>query len=379
MPKERKGYTFQEGKVWIARLTYTDERGVRRNVKRRAQTAELAAKQLEKIKRKIEHSERGFEAERMTFAQLADYYQERYLIAPVYVDGRKAAGLRSYKDGLRRLAVLRLYFAKRKIAKLTYGDIEKFKTDRLNVPTKTGGQRMLATIHRELALLRSMLRVALREGWIARSPFDGWKPLITTADERKRERILTREEEARLLAACEGTRAHLKPILLAALDTGMRRGELFKLEWRDVDFKTRTITVRAFNTKTMRERKIMTTTRLQIALEELYANAPSDLYGRVFGITDNVSRSFTAVRRVAGLEDFRFHDARHTAATRLVRGHLPLAEVGRILGHTTPATTYRYVNADQETAERAAAVLDAFNIAPIQIFASETEASETIN
>jgi integrase len=72
----------------------------------------------------------------------------------------------------------------------------------------------------------------------------------------------------------------------------------------------------------------------------------------VFGILDNVKRSFTAARSKAGLNDLRFHDLRHTAATRLVGAHIPLSEVGRVLGHSQASTTYRYVNANVETAKR---------------------------
>lgn len=74
-----------------------------------------------------------------------------------------------------------------------------------------------------------------------------------------------------------------------------------------------------------------------------------------------MKRSFGAARSDAGLKDLRFHDLRHTAATRLVGAHIPLSEVGRVLGHTQANTTYRYVNANVETAKRAAAALDAFN------------------
>ena len=81
----------------------------------------------------------------------------------------------------------------------------------------------------------------------------------------------------------------------------------------------------------------------------------------MFGIINNVKRSFTAARNKAGLKDVRFHDLRHTAATRLVGAHIPLSEVGRVLGHTQANTTYRYVNANVETAKRAAAALDMFN------------------
>lgn len=89
--------------------------------------------------------------------------------------------------------------------------------------------------------------------------------------------------------------------------------------------------------------------------------------GLVFGILDNVKRSFTAARSKAGLNDVRFHDLRHTATTRLVGAHIPLSEVGRVLGHSQANTTYRDVNANLDTVRRAAAALDAFNAETTEI------------
>jgi len=105
----------------------------------------------------------------------------------------------------------------------------------------------------------------------------------------------------------------------------------------------------------MKERQVAITTRLALELEGLKASAPGDPNGLVFCILDNVKRSFTAARSKAGLKDLRFHDLRHTAATRLVGAHIPLSEVGRVLGHSQANTTYRYVNANIEAAKRAAA------------------------
>jgi integrase len=129
----------------------------------------------------------------------------------------------------------------------------------------------------------------------------------------------------------------------------------------DVDLDKGVFVVAAFNTKTMRSRTISLTVRLARELETIAAQATRRRDDLVFGIADNVKRSFDTVRRVADLRDVRFHDLCHTAATRLVSAHIPLSEVGRVLGHTQANTTYRYVNANIDTARRAAAALDAFN------------------
>ena len=103
------------------------------------------------------------------------------------------------------------------------------------------------------------------------------------------------------------------------------------------------------------------TTRLYIELEKLWETSDRNSESLVFGIHDNVKHAFTTVRNKAGLPDLRFHDLRHTAATRLVSCHISLTEVGRVLGHTKPQTTYRYTNLTSETARRAAFALESFS------------------
>jgi integrase len=111
----------------------------------------------------------------------------------------------------------------------------------------------------------------------------------------------------------------------------------------------------------MTARNVPISQRLHGELQRLWDISPKDDGALVFGIRDNVRMAFDSARTDAGLSDVRFHDPRHTAATRLVQKGLNLAEVGRILGHSQPVTTYRYVNPDAATLERAAEALDAFH------------------
>lgn len=99
------------------------------------------------------------------------------------------------------------------------------------------------------------------------------------------------------------------------------------------------------------------TIRLAEALRALQEHRPPMEDALVFGF-DDVKRSFTGACKDAGIAGLRFHDLRHTAASRLISAHIPLEEVGKQLGHTQQQTTWRYVNVNLETARRAAAALD---------------------
>ena len=150
---------------------------------------------------------------------------------------------------------------------------------------------------------------------------------------------------------------------------------MLQLRWRDIDLDAGVVRIRAFNTKTMRERLVSLTSRLAQELGRLQARSTEDPGALVFGVTDDVKKAFASACKAAEVVDFRFHDLRHTAATRLVGAHMPIPEVGRVLGHTQANTTYRYVNANLETARRAAAALDVFNAEA----AEAAQQSEVVN
>ena len=359
--KQRNGYVYRDGKSWVARLDFTDESGKRRIIRRYCETkTEANQKRLELIRSLEERGEKAVDGDKLTFKALAEKYQEVKLIPAEYVNKRKIAGVRSLAGSLGALKILVEHFGNRKVKSLTHADIEAFKLARLKVPTIRGTQRSIAAVNRELELLRAILNFAHRQDWIAKNPFKSGASLISKADEAQRERVMTFEEEERLLAACEtDSRKHLRPILIAAVDTGMRRGELLKLKWRNIDFAARSIEIEAFNTKTARARTVAMTFRLESELKRLIENAPQDTEGLVFGIKDNFKNGFAAACKAAGIEGLRFHDFRHTAITRMIEAGMQPAEVMRVSGHTTPTMLWRYLNANAETARRAADALDA--------------------
>jgi integrase len=401
-PKDR-GIIHRKDKdgniAWFARIVRVDGSGKPKQYTVKAESKSDARRKRKELESQHERTgERGIVGSRMTFRQLAAEYSKRLIPAEYHGDGdnaRKVAGLRSYKTPQRFLQTLTNYFGAMQIRNIVHNDLEQFKRERLKQPivrerkVKKDGKtllvkdekaRAIASVNRELELMRAAMRFAQRQGWIVRSPFETGTPLISKADETRRERVLSPDEEQRLLDACgERTmiytrcgkltfardkgaqRKHLRGLIVAALDTAMRRGELLALERRDVDLKNRLITVRAFNSKTATKRVVPITPRLKDELETLLKTLPDDSQARVFGITDTVKKSFASLCRAAGVGGFRFHDLRHTAITRMIAAGVPAPEVMKISGHTQVTTFLRYLNPTGESVRRAGELLSAFN------------------
>jgi integrase len=375
--KQRTGYIYHDKKRGhlIARITWTDALGKRRGRKQRVATKTEGRRLLRKWAAQLEETggDRMIDAAKMTFRKLADIYAERKLIPPVIKGSERVAGMRSWKLQRGFLKTLLEYFGHKKISAITHSDLEAFKQFRLQTQTIRGNERSLAHVHRELSLLRSILNFAKRQGWLTRTPFEMGRSVITTSNEPQRDRLLTPDEESRLLAACTGRRSHLRAIIIGLVDTGLRRGELLALEWRDVDLQAGLIAVRGETTKTLKDRKVGITTRLRKELEQLAAlkTSPDD---KVFPQGD-FKRAFTAACRAAGIENLRGHDLRHTAITRWIQSGMPVAEVMRLSGHRTLNVAFRYINIDDRTARRAAEAMDSFH----QQVDEQTAVNEFIN
>ncbi|MBX7172777.1 MAG: site-specific integrase [Pyrinomonadaceae bacterium] len=383
----------KNGKIsWYARIVRIEGNGEKKQYTQKADSKSHARRLRDELSDNYDkRGKKAIEGDKMTFRELANDYKERKLIPAKYHQGRKIAGLRSYQNSLNFLKILLDYFGNRRIKDISPATLESFKQKRLAEPViikkkvakgkieLVERHRAIASVNRELALLRTMLNDAVYNGWLDRSPFLNAKGVVSVADEVKRERILTFEEERRLLDACnaittlkyqkngkevianhKSNREHLKPLIITALDSSMRRGELFKLIWRDVDLINRKINILAFNTKTAKARAVGMTQRVFDELTALWEKSAKDENDLVFGVKDTVKRSFASACRLANIEDFRFHDLRHTAITRMIQAGLQPMEIMKISGHTQINTFARYVNPNTDAVQRIADTLSAY-------------------
>jgi integrase len=144
---------------------------------------------------------------------------------------------------------------------------------------------------------------------------------------------------------------HLHPIVLLALNTGMRRGEIFNLRWPAVDFEKALLEVEGPGAKSGRTRHIPLNTEAVETLRRWRGQSKS--LGLVFpgpggSRMTNINTSWASLVTRAKLDDFRFHDCRHHFASRLVMADVPLNTVRELLGHSEISMTLRYAHLASE-------------------------------
>ena len=213
--------------------------------------------------------------------------------------------------------------------------IEDYKSKRANNVSN-------ASVNRELACIKSMYNTAIRLGYTMDNPVKKVKML---KEPPGRVRYLTKEEIKRLLDNCA---CHLEPIVITALNTGMRKGEIFGLRWQDVDFSNRRLIIQ--NSKNNEKRIIPMNKAVKKSLKEVYKEKYKK--SEVFNIKD-CRRSFKTALRKAGIENFRFHDLRHTFASHLAMSGANLRTIQTLMGHKDITMTLRYSHLCQSYLEGA--------------------------
>lgn len=264
------------------------------------------------------------------------------LFGEMYLKDYARSNKRSWKTDKYMLKYLNSFFGC-SLNEITTHKVEQLKRARLEDGVKP------STVNKYLALVSKMLNAAVEWNFLGENKIK-FKKL---REENERERILTREEERRLVESCAKSDAeHLKPIVVIALNTGMRKGEILSLKWEQISFASRQIRVEG--TKSGKARLIYINDVVSEVLEKLRSKNGQE---ELFQVKD-VKRSFKTACRRAGIEDLRFHDLRHTFASRLVENGVDLITVRDLLGHSSVRITQRYTHSNEEQKKRAVCLLN---------------------
>jgi len=294
-----------------------------------------------------------------TFDDLRERYTEAYKEQKYFQSAKKYF-----------MPILQEFFSERLLSEITSYDIENFRNVRKATPVKGAiekvpegrkvrnkspklkRERSDADVNRILATLRHMFSKAVEWDMMGQSPFSNTKNLFYKENNMRLE-FLTGTEEERLLFYCKD---HLKPIVITALNTGMRRGEILTLKWSQI----RNGFIYLRKTKTNEARQIPTNETLKDLFQSLPRHINSDY---VFCNKDgkpykDIKKSFKTALKKADIEDFRFHDLRHSFASKLVSKGAPLKAIQELLGHKNIKMTMRYAHLADDFKKDAVKLLD---------------------
>lgn len=348
---------YKRGQVWWIRFSYQGKR-----IRKSTETSDkaLAKRVYDKILGEVAER-KWFEqspGEDKTVAELLDKYLNDYALS------HKSPGTIEWNRVI--IQELKEFFKDKMIRDLTPEHILRYKMQ------CKGRGLAPATVNHRLGLLRHAFNLAMKEWDWARE-----NPAAKVGRERvrnARDRWLTFDEESRLLKACLSRPKNtslkkapvkgiwLKEIILFALNTGMRQDEILSLAWSEVDLLRRTVTV--LKSKNGEKRTIPLNQKMTDLLKKKGSVRRADssfVFPSLSGtkiIRRNLLRAFYASVERAGITGFRFHDLRHTFATRLVQAGVDLYKVAKLLGHKDIRMTQRYAHHYPESLRDGVEVLD---------------------
>lgn len=315
---------FKRGAVWYLRYSA--------NGKRKWEAIGPSKRQAELVlaKRKLEIKEGQYfstpKGLKWTYGQLLDRYLEY---------ARVTSKPKTCEANLGRIKGLREAFGN-----LYLRDVTAQKANTY-VEGKLASGLAPATVRHYLALLKHSLTMAVKWGLLPGNPLrDVHLPVRVN---NARLRYLTPEEIRRLLSVCP---THLGRIVLTALHTGMRKGEIVTLRWEQINLERRFLLLS--HTKNGEQRGVPLTASMVSMLRELQAEGSSPwvfsnpLTGKPYR-PDFDTAWYTALRG-AGIENFHFHDLRHTCASYLAMSGVDLLTIKEILGHKDIKMTTRYAH-----------------------------------
>jgi integrase len=220
------------------------------------------------------------------------------------------------------------YFGDMKLSAISLNEVGRYKELRRTATSKRGTPYCPATINKELSILQGMLSKAVEWGHLTNNPIQGNGKVMIRRGIKKRIRYLSPEEFKRLMGESSDG---LKNIVLVALNTGMRKAEIQKLDWeRDVDHHLNLVHIR--DAKSGYDEVV--------PMNEVTKR----ILSKKFKVNFNWKKAFTSALKRAKIIDFRFHDLRHTFATWLISGGVDIITVKELMRHRDIKTTMRYLH-----------------------------------
>jgi integrase len=280
------------------------------------------------------------EGKRHTLAELIDRYLRDVL----------AKKPKSARDQWRQLKWWKAEIGNFILADISPSLIAQYRDKLSSGITHHGKPRSPATVNRYLAALSIVFTTAVKEwGWVDDTPL---RKVTKPKESRSRVRFLSEDERPRLLKACkESNNTFLYPVVVLALSTGMRNGEIMGLTWDVVDLQRGRAILH--DTKNGERRAVAITGHVLELLRELNKIPRIDC-NLLFPAKEirpqkpqkpiDLRFPWLAALKKANIQDFRFHDLRHSAASYLAMNGASLAEIAEVLGHKTLQMVRRYAH-----------------------------------
>jgi integrase len=285
------------------------------------------------------------EAKKHTVADLIDRYIKYVIPTKGSQASNQKAQLLWWRDRLGEYS----------LSLITPALIAEMRDELLLESTHQSARRSPSTVNRYLAAISHAFTVAMNEwGWVDENPL---RKVTKPSEAEARVRFLSEDEQDRLLAACKKSRQKvLYPVVCLALATGMRHAEIFNLFWEHptfppeggawgiVDLARKRLVLYRTKNGSQRVLGITKTTEAAISLLNRTEGSPRLFPGKNADEALNTREAWTNALARAKIEDFRFHDLRHSSASYLVMDGASLAELAEILGHKTLQMVKRYAH-----------------------------------
>jgi site-specific recombinase XerD len=312
------------GEWWIC---YWDAQGRKRREK--AGTKGMAIKLVDKRRTEALQGKKLPETLRratVTFAEIAKD-------ALTYSKAHK----RSYRDDTYRMKCLLEWFGSHPVESITPAEIERVLTEAVE-----SNKWLPGTVNRHRSLISLTYRLAMRNGKARENPV---RHVSRRRENNARTRFLDPEEERTLRTKIRALYPEREPEFDLALHTGMRRNEQWQLRWQDVNLRAGIITIP--QTKNSTRRHVPINSVAERAFGTLAATRNGSEYvcgGSETRLGRDWERWFEHCAREAKIADFRWHDLRHTFASRLAMAGVSLRTLAELLGHKTLAMVMRYAH-----------------------------------